>query len=74
MNENDTEIISSILQKAGLSLTKDINDANVVLLNTCAIRENAESKVWNRLTELRSLKKKVKKEQFIIGVLGMTHT
>jgi len=70
MNENDTEIISSILQKSGMTLTKDISEANVVLLNTCAIRENAESKVWNRLTELRSLKKKVKKEQFIIGVLG----
>jgi len=73
MNESDTEIISSILQKAGFVCTKDMASANIVFLNTCAIRENAETKVWNRLSELSVTKKKLKKEQFIIGVLGELH-
>ena len=61
MNENDTEIISGILQKEGFTMVKNMSDANIVLLNTCAIRENAEAKVWNRLQELRAHKSKTKK-------------
>ena len=70
MNENDTEIVSSILQNAGFVNTKEISNAQIIFLNTCAIRENAETKVWNKLTELRAMKNKVKKNQMIIGVLG----
>ena len=49
MNVSDTEIVQSILQGAGHSLVPSADDADVVLLNTCAIRENAEGKVWARL-------------------------
>ena len=72
MNESDTEIVNSILTNAGYEATKHFKDANIVLLNTCAIRENAESKIWNRLTELRAIKNKTKKsaDKLIVAVLG----
>jgi tRNA-N(6)-(isopentenyl)adenosine-37 thiotransferase enzyme MiaB len=69
MNESDTEIVNSILQNAGYIPTKLFSEAQIVLLNTCAIRENAESKVWNRLNEIKALKTKGK-DQMIVGVLG----
>ena len=50
MNFSDTEIINSVLRTAGFESTSDENEADVVLLNTCAIRENAEGKVWGRLS------------------------
>ena len=72
MNENDTEVVGAILEKDGMIWTKDMSEANVVLLNTCAIRENAEQKIWNRLQELRAHKSKIKKKaKLTIGVLGM---
>jgi len=55
----------------GFQWTDSAEGADVVLLNTCAIRDNAELKVWNRLQELKSHKLKVKKQrQVTIGVLG----
>jgi tRNA A37 methylthiotransferase MiaB len=45
MNESDTEIIISILNSTGYSITQDQSEAELIFLNTCAIRENAESKV-----------------------------
>ena len=45
MNENDTEIVASIMRDAGFQLGATANEADVVLLNTCAVREKAESKV-----------------------------
>ena len=62
MNESDSEIINSILRSAGYLHTPDISRANIVLLNTCAIRENAESKIWGRLNELKAIKTKTKKK------------
>ena len=53
MNVSDTELINAILLKDGYSMAPTINDADVVFLNTCAIRENAENKVWSRLRELK---------------------
>lgn len=58
MNINDTEVAWAILQGAGYQKTTDINEADVVLLVTCAIREGAESKIWCRLADLAKLKKK----------------
>lgn len=49
MNASDTEIINSILLKDGFLKSQDINDSDIILLNTCAIREGAELKIWNRL-------------------------
>jgi tRNA A37 methylthiotransferase MiaB len=72
MNINDTELLSSILADAGYSQTTSSSTANVVLLNTCAIREHAESKIWNRLVHLRAEKSNRRKTSspLVIGVLG----
>ncbi|XP_001607691.1 CDK5 regulatory subunit-associated protein 1 [Nasonia vitripennis] len=68
MNVNDTEVVSAILKKHNYKITKDIMDANVILLVTCAIRENAENKVWNKLKQFRILKER--KVVSKIGLLG----
>src|SRR5215212_4537834 len=56
MNFSDSEIIASILSKEGYKTITTDEGADVIFLNTCAIRENAESKVWGRLTELKAMK------------------
>ena len=53
MNVSDTEVVTSILHTAGYTTSPDAATADVVLLNTCAIREKAEERVWGRLAELR---------------------
>ncbi|XP_054163740.1 mitochondrial tRNA methylthiotransferase CDK5RAP1-like [Oppia nitens] len=68
MNVNDTQITSTVLKNSGYELVDDINDAEIVFLMTCAIRENAETKVWNKLKELSLLKINGKIKQ--IGLLG----
>ena len=69
MNVSDSEIVASVLHESGFGLTHDANAADVVLLNTCAIRENAEQKVRRRLDVLRAQKTKHGR-QLQIGVLG----
>ncbi|EGR29240.1 hypothetical protein IMG5_160390 [Ichthyophthirius multifiliis] len=69
MNQSDTEIINGILQNSGYQSTKVYEEADIVFLNTCAIREGAESKIWRRLEQIRAEKKKEKKS-LITGVLG----
>ncbi len=68
MNFSDSEIVTSILQENGYATTSLAAEADVILLNTCAIRENAEQKVRHRLTQFTHLKKK--KPQMVVGVLG----
>ena len=68
MNVSDSELIAGILTQAGHRTVPDIADADVVLLNTCAIRENAETKVLNRLTHLNHRKRRDR--NLIIGVCG----
>ena len=58
MNVNDSEVVASIMQKAGYSISKELNDTDVILINTCSIRENAEQRVWGRLDVFRQEKKK----------------
>ncbi|KAM9759919.1 mitochondrial tRNA methylthiotransferase CDK5RAP1 isoform 2-T2 [Menidia menidia] len=72
MNVNDTEIAWSILQKKGYLRTVDLNEADVVLLVTCSIRERAEQTIWNRLHQLTAMKKKRLRTHspMKIGVLG----
>lgn len=74
MNVNDTEIVWSILQTAGFNKADNIKDADVILLMTCAIRENAETKIWNRLEHLKAMKSTRsntrKKPPLKIGILG----
>lgn len=68
MNFSDSEIVASILAETGFATTKNEHEADVVLLNTCAIRDNAEQKVRHRLTHLKAAKKK--KPDLIVGMLG----
>ena len=57
MNVNDSEVVGTILQQGGYSAANNVDEADVVLLNTCAIRENAESKIWQRLGYFKNLKR-----------------
>jgi tRNA-2-methylthio-N6-dimethylallyladenosine synthase len=68
MNFADSEIVASILLDKGFSTTPDYKEADVVFINTCSIRENAEQRVRNRLKEFESAK--LKKPGMIVGVLG----
>jgi tRNA-2-methylthio-N6-dimethylallyladenosine synthase len=68
MNFSDSEIVASILQKEGFDTTSDENNADVIFLNTCSIREKAEQTVRSRLAQINNLKKK--KPELIVGVLG----
>jgi tRNA-2-methylthio-N6-dimethylallyladenosine synthase len=68
MNFSDSEIVASILAQEGFSTTRDPEEADLVLLNTCAIRDNAEQRIRGRLDYLRSVKKR--KPEMQIGVLG----
>lgn len=68
MNVNDSEVVVSIMQNAGYSVTKEIGEANVILINTCSIRDNAEQRVWGRLDHFRLEKKK--RPGVSVGVIG----
>ena len=68
MNFSDSEIVASILNEEGFGATRDVSNADIILLNTCSIREKAEQTVRKRLTEFRKLKKQ--KPSLLIGVLG----
>lgn len=68
MNFADSEIVNSILIEDGMTVASNPESADVILVNTCSIRENAETKVWNRLKELRSIKKT--NSGLTVGVLG----
>jgi len=68
MNFSDSEIVTAILQEKGFDTTSDFQKADVILLNTCAIRENAELKVRNRLKHLTGIKRT--RPGTLIGVLG----
>ncbi|BAG83753.1 tRNA (N6-isopentenyl adenosine(37)-C2)-methylthiotransferase MiaB [Candidatus Azobacteroides pseudotrichonymphae] len=68
MNIADSEIVIAIVQMDGFEYTENILEADVVLINTCSVRENAEKKIFSRLQYFQSLKKK--RNQLIIGVLG----
>ncbi|XP_023482134.2 mitochondrial tRNA methylthiotransferase CDK5RAP1 isoform X3 [Equus caballus] len=73
MNVNDTEIAWSILQKSGYLRTNNLQEADVILLVTCSIREKAEQTIWNRLHQLRALKTKRPRSRvpLRIGILGI---
>ena len=68
MNFSDSEIVASILNANGFGATRNVEDADLILLNTCSIREKAEQTVRKRLTEFRKLKKA--KPATLVGVLG----
>lgn len=68
MNLNDSEVVASILTANGYQITEEMEEADVILVNTCSIRENAETRVWGRLDVFRLQKKK--NPALLIGVLG----
>ena len=68
MNEHDGEKIKGMLESAGYSETEDINKADIIILNTCAIRENAHDKVFGFLGIVNNLKKKNK--NLVVGICG----
>jgi tRNA A37 methylthiotransferase MiaB len=78
MNLSDSEVVRSVLLSAGYEACDVLEDADLILTNTCAIRENAESKIFQRLKYFNSLKTKglkvkstrIKRDNIIVGVLG----
>ena len=68
MNFSDSEVVASILEKEGYVTTKNSDDANLILINTCSIREKAEQTVRRRIQSFK--KKKKKKSNLVIGILG----
>lgn len=81
MNEYDSELVRSILAKGEYAFTKDELEADVVMLNTCAIRENAHRKVYGRIHEIRHKRSQIHKvtgaqgqKPVVIGILGCMAT
>lgn len=68
MNVADSEVVAAILATKGYSTAENIDEAGLILINTCSIRDNAEQKIWNRLKALRSMKKK--KKGLVVGLIG----
>jgi tRNA-2-methylthio-N6-dimethylallyladenosine synthase len=68
MNVADSELVASILSNEGYGMTDSADTADVILLNTCSIRENAEKKIFHRLDHLRRFKKKNFK--LVVGIIG----
>lgn len=68
MNVADTEIVFSILRKEGFRRTEDIAKADVILANTCSVRDNAEQRIWGRIEQF-NIQKKARKG-VIVGILG----
>ncbi len=68
MNVNDTEIVQGVMNDRGYAMTDKPEQADVILLNTCAIRDNAEKKIHERLNHLKYYKKRNK--DLVVGILG----
>lgn len=67
MNINDTEVIFAILAKHEYSRTEDINEADIIMANTCSVRDNAEQRIWGRIEQFQAQRKN---RDVIIGILG----
>ena len=68
MNVADSEVVVSILSDSGYETTENIKEANLILINTCSIRDNAEQRIWGRLNAISHLKKK--KNDLKVGIIG----
>jgi len=68
MNEYDSERVAGLLREHRYELTENAADADLILVNTCAIREKAEDKVFSKLGELRALK--IERPELVLGVMG----
>src|SRR6056297_1602048 len=68
MNIADSEVVAAILAKEGFTPVSTVSEASLVLMNTCAVRENAEKRIWNKLENLKGIKRK--QGDIKIGILG----
>ena len=68
MNVNDTEVVFSILGKAGYERTEEISEADVIFANTCSIRDNAEQRIWGRIDQFAIQKRE--RAGVVVGILG----
>lgn len=68
MNQNDSEVVAAVMQQEGFEYTAALEQADIILINTCAIRDNAEQRIWGRLAEFRGLKKQ--KPWLLVGIIG----
>lgn len=68
MNVNDTEVIFSILKKAGYDRTENMDEADVIMANTCSVRDNAEQRIWGRIDQFYGQKKL--REGVLSGIVG----
>ncbi|MEI7829903.1 MAG: tRNA (N6-isopentenyl adenosine(37)-C2)-methylthiotransferase MiaB [Prolixibacteraceae bacterium] len=68
MNVADSEVVASVMADRGFIVTDQYADADAIFVNTCSVRDNAEKKIWNRLTFFKSLKKKNPK--LVVGLIG----
>ena len=68
MNVNDTEVIFSILQKAGYTRTERMEEADLIMANTCSIRDNAEQRIWGRLEVFNQQRKA--RPGTLVGIVG----
>ena len=68
MNVSDTEVIFAILAREGYTRTEEMEQADVILINTCSVRDNAEQRIWGRLEQFGALRKK--NEGLVVGIVG----
>jgi len=68
MNVADSEVVAAVMGDRGFVVTDQYADADAILVNTCSVRDNAEKKIWNRLSFFKSLKKKNPK--LVVGLIG----
>ena len=68
MNFGDSEIVVSIMQEEGYFYTEKIEEADIILINTCSVRDNAEQRIWGRLSEMRRMRRK--KPTLLVGIIG----
>ena len=70
MNQNDSDLVNSILRASGHTLAQTPEDADVVLLNTCAVRDKAEARIWGRLQLLQHARNEQGARHRVVGLLG----
>ncbi|MCF0206156.1 MAG: MiaB/RimO family radical SAM methylthiotransferase, partial [Bacteroidales bacterium] len=68
MNVADSEVVAGLLKERGFQVTDDIQQSDVIIINTCSVRDNAERKIWNRLDYIKGLKRR--KKHLKVGVIG----
>ncbi len=68
MNVGDSEIVLAVMQGEGYVHTERAEEADVILINTCSIRDNAEQRIWGRLAEMKRLRKL--RPQLVVGIIG----